>query len=790
MKRCYHLLTVCGCLVWMTRALSSEGHWAWKPPEWPSIPTVVDTSWVRGPIDAFILNQLESRGLTPAPSARPETLLRRIWLDVLGLPPTEEALEAMRGSTESDPWVKVVDALLASPHYGERWGRHWLDVARYGDSNGGDENHAYPFAYRYRNWVLESLDHDMRFDRFLQAQLAGDLLPRGETESLAGTGFLAIGTKILAEQDPIKKQADTIDEQLDTLSRAFMGLSLGCARCHDHKFDPISDRDYYAMHGILKSSEIVERESLTPAYQAALDQWQREHPFHQKAIEEIHASLREQVDSVGAIEWEAESFDQGNVVIDHQHYGKGIGIISDPGSQDNYVEYALEVPRDGDYFLEVRMAAKVARPGRFLWDGVLEEEAILQTTTGGWMPEHQQWVRLGVKHLTKGAHRLRVESKPLMSHLDRFRLRRLHELERFQALQEQAEIWEAKRESWMAEKPSVPMIMSMADGEVGNARVHVRGNPHQLGEEVPRGFLSGLTPAAAGLIEKDTSGRLELAQWMTDPHHPLTARVFVNRLWQWHFGRGLVPTPDNFGTTGQKPTHPALLDWLTLDFIRHGWSIKRLHRQILTSSVYQMSSQVEDHPGMTRDPANQYYWKAQAQRMDAESYRDALMSVAGTLDPNRDRKAPVAVKSQDPSPQDLSQNRKTYEAFSHRSVYLPVVRSHLYDFLTLMDFPNATTPVGMRSETTVPTQALLMLNSEWIQAQAAALAQQVGEWGENDRECLARLYRRCYSRDPNPEEQKHCLELLRTMQQEKNSEEAWSILCHTLLMADGFLYVR
>ena len=176
-----------------------------------------------------------------------------------------------------------------------------------------------------------------------------------------------------------------------------------------------------------------------------------------------------------------------------------------------------------------------------------------------------------------------------MSHLDRFRLRRIHELERFQALQEQVEILEAKREFWMAEKPSVPMIMSIADGEVVNARVHVRGNPHQLGEEVPRGFLSGLTPAALGLMEKDTSGRLELAQWMTDPHHPLTARVFVNRLWQWHFGRGLVPTPDNFGTTGEKPTHPALLDWLTLDFIRHGWSIKRLHRQILTSSVYPVS---------------------------------------------------------------------------------------------------------------------------------------------------------------------------------------------------------
>ena len=624
MKRCYHLLTVFGCLVWMTRAFASEGHWAWKPPEWRPIPTVVDASWVRGPIDAFILNKLESRGLTPAPSASPEILLRRIWLDVLGLPPTEEALKAMQVSTEADPWVKVVDALLASPHYGERWGRHWLDVARYGDSNGGDENHAYPHAYRYRNWVMESLDRDIRFDRFLQAQLAGDLLPRGETESLAGTGFLAIGTKILAEQDPIKKQADTIDEQLDTIGKAFLGLTVGCARCHDHKFDPIDSADYYGMAGILKSTKFVIHSNVSTWNQRPLPVSPDEKRLNeersnriknlQKEIAHLKKSDRKRTKSAVPIsslsgivvddldarrigEWTSSTSNSGYVASNYLHDG-----AARKGEKE--VRYSARIPGDGKFEVRISYTPGTNRDRRV---PVLIRHADGETTKHVDQtrdpPLDGSFISLGIYDFLAGdGEVVIISTKGTTAHVIADAVQLIPEgttaskkavplPDETTARKDKLKSLEARLKLLRDEGSSSPMVIAAEESSnPSDIPIAIRGNVHESGPTAPRGFIKILQTSPTPSIAPGSSGRRELADWISSPRNPLTARVFVNRVWYHLFGRGIVKSVDNFGQMGDDPSHPELLDYLSSRFIAEGWSIKSLVRRIMMSRPYQLSS--------------------------------------------------------------------------------------------------------------------------------------------------------------------------------------------------------
>jgi hypothetical protein len=642
----------------------------------------------------------------PLPAADKATLLRRVWLDLLGIPPSPKALDAFLSDSTEDGYLRVIDELLASPHYGEKWGRHWLDVSRYGDSNGGDENHPYPHAFRYRNWVIDAFNQDMPYDHFIQAQIAGDLVKWGDEHTLTGTGFLAIGTKILAEQDLVKKRADTIDEQLDTLGRAFMGLSIGCARCHDHKFDPISEQDYYGLAGILYSTNIEDREVKTVEGTLQEQTWLSKVNQVDQRITETRKEMVGLRNIDEAKEWEAETFNRGNVIIDHDQYGKNIGIIGDPGAQENFVEYDLAIEDDGVAILELRYAAKTARPGRVLLDGHLIFENAISVTTGGWYPEDQQWNIEGILELKSGKHVLRIESKPLMSHIDRIRLASVTDPKKAQSNILKIKQLKKEKKDLESKRPQHPKVMAVADGTIQNTRLNIRGNPHQLGKPVKRRFPSNIGRFKHPVVNNDSSGRLELAEWISSRQHPLTARVLVNRIWHWHFNRGLVNTPDNFGTTGQLPSHPELLDWLTTDFMDHGWSIKHLHRRILLSSVYQLSSGSLNQKAKERDPSNRLYWKKDRRRMNAETFRDALLTVSDSLNRNAHMKEPISVKAQDPSSEDLDKNRIAYETFPHRTVYLPVVRSHIYDLLALLDFPNATTPIGKRSRDNRPNPSL------------------------------------------------------------------------------------
>ncbi len=737
---------------------------------------MVKADWPTQPLDYFVLNQLEKAELQPIPAANKHTLIRRAYFDLIGLPPTPDQVREFVADQSTNAFTRVVDELLASSHYGERWGRHWLDVARYGDSNGADENHAYPHAWRYRNWVIDAFNRDLPYDKFLRDQLAGDLVEPVLADRIAATGFLAIGTKILAEKDPVKRQADIVDEQLDTIGRVFLGLSIGCARCHDHKFDPIPTRDYYAMAGIFHSTTIGDRQLFGPAYDASMAE-------AEKKLE----SIKHQISAAGTkferlavldsrLEWEAEVFNRGNVVMDTNRYGKGIGIIGNRISSENFAEYNINVKRAGSHLIELRYAAQKARPGQLLVDGKVIITNALSQTSGGWNPEHQQWFVEGQVMISAGKHTLRIQSEPMMSHIDKVRLTPVNSAaEAKRILEELHRLKKQQIDATAALGKSKPMAMAVKDGRIGDAKISRLGNPHDHGDTVPRGFLTSIGAPSAVEPGKG-SGRLELAGWLTAPDHPLTARVEVNRIWHWHFGRGLVASPDNFGTTGDRPDNPDLLDHLARQLMRNNWSVKALHREIMISSTYRMGT-------MTNPAARNGY---PLRRMEAEVFRDAILQAAGTLRRSVPASGSLGIIAQNPTHVQLARNRRAYEGYPYRSVYLPVVRSHVYDLFTLLDFPNATTPVGKRANTTVPTQALMMMNSPFLMKQA----RQVGESVRKQKDPLNELYLRLFSRSITTAERATANEFIRTAAERGDDNHAWSLLCQTLLVSNDFLYLH
>ena len=529
---------------------TARGFWAFLPPREPVVPVVEDEAWARSDLDRFILSRLEEVGLRPAATADRRTLIRRVTLDLIGMPPESEEIEAFGRDESPDAWSRLLDRLLASPRYGERWGRHWLDVARYADSNGLDENAAHGNAWRYRDYVIAAWNTDKPFDRFVREQVAGDLLGgEGEArrEQLVATGFLCLGPKVLAEPDVVKMEMDIIDEQIDTVGRAFLGLSLGCARCHDHKFDPIRTEDYYALAGIFKSTTTM------------------------------------------------ESFER----IAKWH--------------ENSLATAEQRKRKEDHDRKLADRKKLA--------GALEKSSDGKTKS----VEELQRVRQELRELEKNV-------------------------------------------------PVVPLAMGVRDsGAGGDIRVHIRGSHLDLGPVVPRGIPAVFRERGVVRIEGERSGRLELARWITDPGHPLTARVIVNRVWRWHFGRGLVRTADNFGKLGEAATNQPLLDWLALRLIDDGWSIKSLHRRVLLSATYRMGPD-HDENARRRDPENLLRWRFAQRRLEAEAIRDSLLAVSGLLDLQMGGASLEHVKNRALLFDHTSKDATRYEK-RRRSIYLPVVRN-------------------------------------------------------------------------------------------------------------------
>jgi len=709
-------------------------HWAFQPPKDPPLPAVKQKDWVKSPIDAFILATLEANGMKPSAGADRRTLIRRATLDLVGLPPTGEEIDAFIKDTSPDAWEKVVDRLLSSPLYGERWGRHWLDIARYSDTKGYvfQEERRYPYSYTYRDWVVRALNEDLPYDQFLVQQIAADRLPLGEDKRpLAAMGFLTLGRRFL------NRLPDIIDDRLDVLCRGTMGLTVACARCHDHKFDPIPTKDYYSLYGVFASSiepkepPLIGMGQKTPAnleYETEVAKLQGEvTKYREKRHADILAALR-----------------QPKVVADYlmaAQEGKSLKNDEEIRSLAQKKDLIAFVLGRWKSFLD--KAAKAKNPIFAEW----QEKPVRETAD-----------RLAAQLAKADAA---DELKAVLSGPESPTAVALADLDKLytRADRDKQRQLENKVEAFKASHPGAPQrAMAMEDGPLHEPHVLVRGNPNNLGEKVPRQFLSILSPEKREPF-KEGSGRLELARMIASKDNPLTARVIVNRVWGHHFGGAIVRTPSDFGFRSDPPTHPELLDWLALRFVEQGWSLKKLHKLILATAAWQQRSD-DVAAYKEKDPDNRLVWKCSRQRLDFEAMRDSFLAVSGQLDLTMGGR-PVML-SENPTGKQKQQAETiintvgdpTQETFSRRrSVYLFIDRQNLPGTFRNFDFASPDTHSPQRYTTTVPQQALFLMNSPFMVDQSRALGKRPEVAAAADAPGRVRaLYRIVFGRDPSDEE--------------------------------------
>ena len=758
-----------------------RSFWSFVPLSNPVPPAVKKAAWVKSPVDAFVLAGLEKNGLHPAPAADKRTLIRRATFDLTGLPPTPEDVDQFLGDASPDAFSNVIERLLASPQYGERWGRHWLDVARYADSNGMDENIAYGHAWRYREYVVKAFNDDKPFDQFLIEQIAGDLLPHSE-DAVTATGFLSLGAKVLAEPDVQKLEMDIIDEQIDTIGKAFMGMTLGCVRCHDHKFDPITQEDYYALAAIFRSTR-----SLSEA-KGVVKFW------HERSL-----ATPEQLQEKGK--------------YDEIVKGKKAEVTAFIAKARNKVKAGLQ-RRAADYLA----AAALLPAGARLADAALvsssrQLDADIVMISRQFLDQHPDhpvfaaWRELALK---KDADGVRQHYEPVFASALKTKkgpaYEALVDARGFLALPvKDADVLDAatlvKITALNAQvkkieggQPDLPAIMSVTEAEiVKTLPVHIRGSHLTLGKPVERGFPEVMrTSFTKPVLPAKHSGRLELARWMASSDHPLTARVMVNRVWRWHFGQGIVSSTDNFGILGGKPSHPELLDWLSRNFIGNAWSIKDLHRLIMKSAAYQQASSVsfskaDKADARLVDPENRLLWHANIQRLEAEEIRDAMLATSGRLSPGIGGKT-MPLRNKDYVSSHAGEVAATYDS-TRRTLYLPIIRNSLYDLLEQFDYPDNTTPTGSRNSTVIAPQALIMMNAPVVMECSTQLATRLASLPD-DEQRVRQIHALLYSRPPAVGEMADALAFVRHLSATGKPERAWALLCQALLSANEFIYLR
>ena len=930
----------------VSAASAGSKYWAFVSPLASAPPSVRDRAWVRSPIDAFILAALEAKGLTAAKAADKRTLIRRASYDLTGLPPTVAEVQTFLADSSEGAFAKVVDRLLASPRYGERWGRHWLDVARYADSNGLDENLVYKNAFRYRDYVIAAFNKDKPFNQFLTEQLAGDLLPSADlptsVERWTATGFLTLGAKMLAEDDPVKMEMDIVDEQVDTTARAFMGLTVGCARCHDHKFDPISHADYYSMAGIFKSSKTMENFKVVAKWHeyVLVPKEDRDRlAAHEALVEakrkEIGKIVRSENDLLvsaatkrvgayllasarvkhdeemrlapvesapGAIERIAWSFDAGNVP---RMLVKKRPNTPKDGLGPYFAEYRVEVAAAGDYQIDIFDEEKGAGTADVWVNGVWVKRGADPVQNRAASPEAGGWSVVVVAPFKQGVNVLRLEHASRFPYFEKllFAKNTVAEVPRtvvqiaaafgvnpgfleqmvdylkrsdgavasplyawevygspltawaspaaplfagFPASSPEAlaakyeELFLASQEKDLtdpglkalaallkekfgpfrapgdarryyaaavraqlttldkelkdmeAATPEFPKAMGVSEGsKIEDLAIHLRGSHWTLGAKAPRQFLKVIAGDQQTPIPSDRSGRLELAQWMTQKDHPLTSRVIVNRLWRWHFGRGIVPTVDNFGRLGEAPLNQPLLDWLAVRFVEQGWSMKAMHRTLMLSSTYQMSSEF-DARSSEADPDNSLLWRMNRRRLEAESIRDGIMSVSGGLNLQSTGGSILSYKDRQYVANTEKGGRVDYER-NIRAVYIPVVRSSMYDVFTAFDLPDPTMLNGDRDATVVAPQALFMMNGAVMLRHSKQMAE--GLLARTDLDDAGRVrdaYERALSRPATGREVDQALTYVARMQEawKGSRASAWQSFCKSLLASNEFIYIN
>ena len=731
--------------------------WAFQRPHKTAAPSVKNTQWPINAIDRYVLAKLESKNIQPVRDTDPRTLIRRIYFDLVGLPPSPKVVNEFVSNPQS--LAKIVDRLLKSPQFGERWARHWFDVARYAESTGKERNFTFPHAWRYRDYVIRSLNRDKPYDKFIREQVAGDLLPTStqgrRNELTVATGFLAMGPKSLNERNRQRFHLDVVDEQIDVTTRAVLGITVSCARCHDHKFDPIPTKDYYALAGIFSSTKTFY------GIRAGAGNRQPSSLISLQSTGKAKSSVAGRFASVAKNTAKAAA--DGAKKINRQALQKQVRQLRQKLKQAQRKRQQL--------------AGRAAPKGK--------KNAKKKKGKGKKKKKKKRRRKRNTKKNTKtkgSAKQIAAVDREIASL--RKRVRQLN-----RQLRGKGKKKKKGRRNRRANIPKGPVAMGVKDGPIADVAVRIRGEFNRQGTMVRRGFLQVVDFASSPEVNRKQSGRLQLADWLTHPDNPLTARVMVNRVWMHLFGQGIVRTTDNFGATGERPSNLPLLDHLAIQFMNQGWSTKKLIRSIVLSRTYRLSSRF-NKKNFETDPQNQFNWRANHRRLDAEAIRDAVLVASGQIDLQPRQKSVISEIGSTNIGRNQQQMRKLNAQSKHRSVYLPIVRNLVPGMLRAFDFAEPSMLVGRRDVTTVPRQALFMMNNPFILKQSQLMAQRIikKETAGDARIVLA--FELTYGRQPSPTElvsSRGFVDALRTELKDKATQTSgWSQLCQALFASAEF----
>jgi hypothetical protein len=790
---------------WIAQGAGYEEHWAFVPPQRASLPRVHDKTWAASPIDRFILQTLEKEKLKPAEKASRETLIRRATLDLLGLPPTPGEVDAFVADRSPQAYEHLVDRLLASPHYGERWGRHWLDIARYADSGGFETDIFFGHAWRYRDYVIRAFNADKPFNEFIREQIAGDELYPSNKEALIATGLYTTGP-VLQEAGMVagKLEYDQLTDAVDTTGSAFLGLTIGCARCHDHKYDPLSQKEYYQLQAIFAASDQFDfkEDGTKMRGRAALKKSQDEFE-----LEQMRARAKREINTA-ANTGNLSKLGDYYIRIDNDlnqrvektrayaalqsavaHYQQALSNDANSTNTATLAAHKDEGINNDDDDADAMAAAMnlkalIAGTGNKVDETLLEVGRRALDLAGRGNETRRAFRQLKTddekRQFLMDYAKKSLDLPPpegLVEDIDGLRL----ELAR----------------KHLNDASTIPVRVLAHVEKPLEVKVLKRGELEMPGDVVEPGFPTRLGVKAAAADFSPEHRRASLAEWIASNKNPLTARVIVNRLWQWHFGEGLVRTPNDFGVHGDRPTHPELLDWLAVEFMEHGWSIKHINRLILLSSAYQMSS-ITGKATLDRDPENRLLTRFQPHRLEAEEIWDGVRAVAGTL------KFDMYGLSFAPPLDDqemIGNFRKwptsTPEESDRRAVYILIKRSFRFPMLSAFDLPDNVSSCGRRDITTVPNQALTLLNNRTIKEQADAFAARLLRESDGTPGNVAALaWKYVYGRSITPGERKQVIEFIEANTRTASTAGAASIkaavaeLCLALFNTNEFIYLQ
>ncbi len=815
-----------------------KDFWSFQPIIKPEVSRAKDHKWAYGAIDQFVRAAQEAKGLTPVADANKNQLVRRAYFALVGLPPTPEQIDAFENDPRPDAFERLVDELLASPHYGERWGRHWLDVARFAESSGGGRTLLFKDAWRYRDYVIGAFNADTPFDQMVREQIAGDLLPydspaqRGR--QLTATAFLALGPTNYELQDKQLLRYDVIDEQIDTLGKAFLGMTLGCARCHDHKFDPVPTTDYYAMAGIFKSTrtlfsytanvarwvdtplplegaeveQMAEVEAMEAALKPRLNQKKAElslltqkdvkppKPGQPSSISKFPGILVDERAAKTQGEWKFSQYSQNYLNDGYYHDGNEL-------KGKKTLTFKTTLPLNGRY--EVRLAyaeAKNRSTRTPVTIGHLDGETVVLVNQQRAPTLDGRFHSLGTFNVAKnGQNFVRISTGNTDGHVvaDAVQWLLVEDEKTASSPQREAYLVGLKKEvkgmeeelkPLTAKLESRPLAMTVKeDPEPSDSAVRIRGMESRKGEIVPRGFIQVATLGDAPTIPEDESGRRQLAEWIVSPDNPLTARVMANRIWNWLFGTGIVRSVDNLGTTGELPSHPELLDYLAIRLHEHDWSIKAMVKEILLSRTWQMSSEVDPN-AENLDPDNRLLTHYPLRRMDAEQLRDAILAVNGEIDltlygPNIERAG--AIDAESTGAQQIEYNYVFKD--KRRSVYTPAFRVKRHELFEVFDFGNVNFTMGQRNVSTVALQALYMLNNPFVMEQSKHAAERLLEEVDDAEARIDLAFRRTLGRLPSGKERSLVTGFFQDGQL-ADAVDDWALLFQSLFGSIDFRYIN